>query len=68
MNISLSKLSVERLEEIERERAQTTSDPLFMEWFKQLNVSRLHNRREGIDEASRMMGMWVAKDNYNIFK
>jgi hypothetical protein len=68
MNVSLSKLSVERLEEIERERAQTTSDPLFMEWFKQLNVSRLHNRREGIDEASRMMSMWMIKDNFSIFK
>jgi hypothetical protein len=30
----------------------------FQEWIKQLNVSRLYSKREGIDKANQMMADW----------
>ena len=44
--------SLERLQEIENERAQTNNDPEFHKWLQQLNVSRLHIRRDGLDRAT----------------
>ena len=51
-------ITIERLKEIENERAQTSMDPAFREWLKQFNVSRLHSRQEGIDNARRIMADW----------
>ena len=52
------KTSLERLQEIENERVQTNNDPLFHEWLKQLHVSRLHIRRDGLDRAKEIMEQW----------
>ena len=35
----LDTVTIERLEEIERERNQTLSDPLFYRWMRELRVS-----------------------------
>lgn len=50
--------SLERLQEIENERAQTNNDPEFHKWLQQLNVSRLHIRRDGLDRAKDIMEQW----------
>ena len=38
--------SLERLEQIEMERATTFSDPNFQAWMKELNVSRSYSDPE----------------------
>jgi hypothetical protein len=43
--------SLERLEQIETERATTFSDPQFQTWMKELNVSRSYS-----DPEPRMKG------------
>ena len=50
--------TIERLDEIELERFQTQMDPNFQKWTKQLNVSRLHVYREGINKANQLMSGW----------
>ena len=55
---TILKTSLERLQEIENERAQTNNDPLFHEWLKQFNVSILHVRRDGLDRAKEIMEQW----------
>ena len=56
--MSLDNVSLERLQEIEEERAQTQSDPEFQSWVTQLNVGRLCINREGIVKANQMMQEW----------
>lgn len=51
-------ITIERLEEIENERTKTFMDPTFRDWLKQFNVSRLCPKREGIDNARRIMADW----------
>lgn len=61
-------ISIERLEQIEIERAQTFTDPSFGEWFKQLNVSRLCTQTEGRDRAREMMNQWQEGKQESIFQ
>lgn len=56
--MSLDNISLERLQEIEAERAQTQSDPEFQSWMTQLNIGRLHVNRDGIVRANQMMQEW----------
>lgn len=56
--MTLEHISVERLEEIEQERATTQSDPEFQSWMTQLNIGRLCVNREGIVRANQMMQEW----------
>jgi hypothetical protein len=56
--MNLEHISLERLQEIEQERAQTQSDPEFQSWMHELNISRLCVNREGIVRANLMMQEW----------
>lgn len=56
--MSLDNISVERLQEIEQERAKTQSDPEFQSWMTQLNIGRLCVNRDGIIRANQMMQEW----------
>lgn len=56
--MTLEHISVERLEEIEQERATTQSDPEFQSWMTQLNIGRLCVNRDGIVRANQMMQEW----------
>lgn len=51
-------ITVERLQEIENEREQTQSDPNFQDWFKQLNVSRMHVNINGLLRAKDLMDQY----------
>ncbi len=37
--MNINNISIERLEQIEREREQTQSDPAYHKWIAELNVS-----------------------------
>jgi hypothetical protein len=54
----MNNITLERLEQIEIERNETMGNTQFQEWIKQLNVSRLYSKREGIDKANQMMADW----------
>jgi hypothetical protein len=56
--MNLEHISLERLQEIEQERAQTQSDPEFQSWMHELNIGRLCVNREGIVRANLMMQEW----------
>ena len=38
----MNNITIEKLEQIEAERAKTFSDPAFIKWMRKLNVSRLY--------------------------
>ncbi len=54
-NMNLEHISIQRLQEIESERAQTQQDPRFHRWMQDLHVGRLHVDRSGIITANQMM-------------
>lgn len=56
-------ITIERLQQIEQERSETTSNPEFQTWFKQLNVSRLHVDKTGIIRATDIMRQWDTRNN-----
>lgn len=56
--MNLEHISLERLKEIEQERAQTQSDPEFQSWMHELNIGRLCVNRESIVRANLMMQEW----------
>lgn len=64
--MSLESISLERLQQIEEERAQTALDPAFHEWMHQLNIGRLCVDKEGIVRAKQMMQQW--NNNHSQFK
>ena len=51
----LQNTSIERLQEIEAERAQVGADPNFQAWMKQLNVGSLYQEKDGMNNAQDMM-------------
>ena len=53
--MNLEHITLERLQEIEAERAQTQLDPKFHKWMKDLHVGRLSIDRSGIMRANQMM-------------
>jgi len=53
-----NNISVERLEQIERERQQTLSDPLYREWLQALNVSSSYTDQSLIYNARQAMQEW----------
>jgi hypothetical protein len=61
--MNIDNISLERLEQIEREREETQSDPAYHNWIKELNVSRSYSRQDGLHNARHMMGLWDA-DRY----
>ena len=56
--MTLEYTSIERLQEIEAERAQTESDPNFQAWMQQLQVGRLCKKNDGVDRARKIMADW----------
>jgi hypothetical protein len=54
----IQNITIEQWERLEQERFQTQLDPQFQEWMKEMNVSRLCSKREGIDRANQMMEDW----------
>jgi hypothetical protein len=54
----LHTVTVERLEEIERERNRTLSDPLFYRWMHELRVSSSWQDPTPLLRARNLMGDW----------
>lgn len=54
----LKHITLERLQEIEAERAQTETDPNFQAWMEQLRVGKQHIEKDGITRAKEMMADW----------
>ena len=50
----MKNITLQRLEEIEKERIQVQGNPDFHNWMKSLNVSRLWSNPEPIFNASQM--------------
>lgn len=59
-----SSISLERLEQIENERAQTFSNPMFIKWMKKLKVGRLAVNPNDMDQTRQMMSDY----DYSKFK
>jgi hypothetical protein len=60
----MSNVSMERFEQIEKEREQTMLDPNYQNWVKELNVSRSYADPTPILNARDMMGEY----NYSTYK
>ena len=56
--MSLQLITLERLEQIEKERTETQSSHNFQRWVRELNVSKLYVDRDGITRANAMMEEW----------
>ena len=57
-NTVYSNISVERLQEIEREREVTYADIAYQRWMEQLKVSSLYVDRQLIHNARYAMSEW----------
>ena len=64
-HMTLEHITIERLQEIEAERAQTQQNPEFQAWMQQLKVGRLCVDRDGIVKANQMMQEWKTCSNLN---
>ena len=51
----MNNVSIERWQEIENERINTTMDTNFQKWMKELNVSQSYVNPEGMLKAHDMM-------------
>ncbi len=51
----LNNITVERLQQIENERAKTFSDPAFLKWMRKLKVSRLAINPNAMEQTRRAM-------------
>jgi hypothetical protein len=56
--MNLTNITIERLQEIEAERAQTEQDPNFHHWMEEMKVGKLSVNRDGIIRAQQMMADW----------
>jgi hypothetical protein len=54
----LKHITIERLQEIEAERAQTETDPNFKTWMHELRVGTLCITKDGVTRAQQMMADW----------
>ena len=57
---SIENISIKRLEQIDRERANTISNPEFQKWCKDMKIGARYTHREGINRANDMMAEWSA--------
>ena len=60
----LTTISLERLEQIENERAITSSDPSFIKWMKKFKVSRMASNPNAMEQTRRIMEEY----NYSNYK
>lgn len=58
----MSNITIERLEQIEAERAKTFSDPAFVKWMKKLNVSRMAPIPNAMEQTRLMMASYDYKN------
>jgi hypothetical protein len=54
----LQHLPIERLEQIYKDREETQNNPLFWQWLKELNVSRMWLDKTLIHNARQAMQDW----------
>lgn len=54
----LDNVTVEQLEQLERERNATYADEAFQQWMQDLNVSRMWVDTTGHRRAADMMALW----------
>lgn len=54
----LQHIPIERLEQIYKDREETQSDPLFRQWLKELNVSRMWLDKTLMYNAREAMRDW----------
>ena len=59
---------VERMEEIEKERNETMSDPKFQNWMSNLNVSQSYEDPEGKIKAREVQSQYDVKKYQKFFK
>ena len=59
---------VERMEEIEKERNETMSDPKFQNWMRNLNVSQSYEDPEGKIKAREVQSQYDVKKYQKFFK
>jgi hypothetical protein len=60
----LTTISLERLDQIENERAQTFNDPSFIKWMKRFKVSRMASNPNAMEQTRRIMEEY----NYSNYK
>ncbi len=60
----LTTISLERLDQIENERAQTFNDPSFIKWMKRFKVSRMASNPNVMEQTRRIMEEY----NYSNYK
>jgi hypothetical protein len=53
-----SNITVDRLEQIDREREQTLHDTQFIQWMRELNVASRYTDRTPVWNAQTAMGEW----------
>jgi len=59
----MKQVSIERLEQIEREREEVASNPAYQAWMKELNVSRSYS-----DPSAKLNGAELTSQyNYSNF-
>lgn len=51
----LDNITIERLDQIENERAKTFNDPAFIKWMKKFKVSRLASNPNAMEQTRRAM-------------
>ncbi len=61
---NMNNITIERLEQIEKERAITSSDPSFIKWMKKFKVSRLASNPNVMEQTRRIMEDY----NYSNYK
>jgi hypothetical protein len=57
--MTLNQIGIERLQQIEAERAVLSDDPQFCAWMEEMHVGRLYVDRSGIIRANEMMQQYV---------
>jgi hypothetical protein len=61
-----NNITLDRLEQIQRERDQTQSDRSYQRWVKELNVGRMYVDRQSVHNANQIMQDWdSSKLNFN---
>jgi hypothetical protein len=56
--MTLEHTTIERLQEIEVERAQTDADPNYQAWMQEFKVGILCKKNDGITRAQQIMADW----------
>ena len=55
---TIDRITIERLDTIERERTETLMTEEFQQWCKDMSIGVRVEKREGINRANDMMAQW----------